>query len=274
MHCIRSLAEGEPIVFEELMAVKIDTKMAKKIKDYYDQDCARMLAEKLVSVEPSFDSAGYIEYVVSKIEPLEFSDRMDVYADAFEEYLSLPYKDVLALFTKILGPELETDTGMFNEGWWHWPLGRFVERHALEDYDASMVFIHRLTRSFTGEFAIRPLIRAHPKKTLQIMEKWSREDNVHVRRLASEGLRIKLPWATKMTEAADEFELFTQILTNLKDAPEKFVQKSVGNNLNDLMKEDPDKANKILEAWEADSPSDNTKWIVKHGRRSLKSAKK
>ena len=60
------------------------------------------------------------------------------------------------------------------------------------------------------------------------------------------------------------------MLSNLKSDPEKFVQKSVGNNLNDLVKECPDKAKEIIAEWQKDNPARETLWIIKHGLRSGK----
>ena len=71
------------------------------------------------------------------------------------------------------------------------------------------------------------------------MVKWSKDKNVHVRRLASEGVRISLPWSKKLYVVLSEFEDYKIILTNLKNDKSKFVQKSVGNNLNDLYKKFP-----------------------------------
>lgn len=131
-----------------------------------------------------------------------------------------------------------------------------------------MEFIYELTKRFTGEFAVRPLIDKYPKEALKIILKWSKDKNVHVRRLASEGVRIRLPWAKKSLVALQEFRTYKKILTNLKSDPEKFVQKSVGNNLNDLMKEDPAKAMEIISGWRKNDPSKETLWIIKHGLRS------
>ena len=66
----------------------------------------------------------------------------------------------------------------------------------------------------------------------------------------------------------DEFERYMNILTNLKDDPEKFVQKSVGNNLNDLYKDAPEKADFIISQWEKTGKSKAQDWIIKHGRRN------
>ena len=103
--------------------------------------------------------------------------------------------------------------------------------------------------------------------------KWSQDKNVHVRRLASEGIRTRLPWAKKSFSALEEFELYKKVLTNLKNDKEKFVQKSVGNNLNDLMKDFPELAEEIIEEWENDNPGKETLWIIKHGKRSLRKKK-
>lgn len=52
--------------------------------------------------------------------------------------------------------------------------------------------------------------------------------------------------------------------------PEKFVQKSVGNNLNDLYKDAPEKADHIISQWEKTGKSKAQDWIIKHGRRNQK----
>ena len=243
--------------------------MAKKFKDYYDLDCADLIAAKILQADNTFDKRGFKSFLKKELHDKEFTARQDAFADAFEKYLKENYKENIELFEKILGPELQTTEGMFIYGWWLWPVGRYVQRNGLKDYDASINFIYELTKRFTGEFAIRTLLEAYPKKTMHIMLKWSNDKNVHVRRLASEGVRIKLPWAKKITAALDEFSLFKRILTNLKSDKEKFVQKSVGNNLNDLMKEAPELANEIIDEWEKDNPTKETLWIIKHGKRSL-----
>jgi 3-methyladenine DNA glycosylase AlkC len=241
--------------------------MAKKFKDYYDHECAELLSGKLVAVRPQFQSESFIEWISSRLDGKEFTERQDLFADAFEKFMTGSYDQDISLFTQILGPELKTTTGMFTYGWWLWPIGRYVERHGTKNIPLSIDFIYELTKRFTGEFAIRPIIATEPESTLKIILKWSRDENVHVRRLASEGLRPRLPWASKSLAAVEKFELYKEILTNLRHDKEKFVQKSVGNNLNDLMKEKPGLAKLIISEWEQDHPSKETLWIIKHGLR-------
>ncbi len=242
--------------------------MAKKFKDYYDAECAELIAEKIGHVWPEFQNQAFVEFITSQLEGKEFTDRQDLFAHAFETYLTGTYENDLSFFTQILGPELQTTTGMFTYGWWLWPVGRYVERHGTKNIPLSIEFIYELTKRFTGEFAIRPIIAAEPRNTMEIILKWSKDENVHVRRLASEGLRPRLPWAKKSMVAVQEFDLYKRILTNLRHDKEKFVQKSVGNNLNDLMKEKPELTKLIISEWEQDHPSKETLWIIKHGLRS------
>lgn len=242
--------------------------MAKKFKDYYDTDCARLLSDKIGSVWSRFDKNKFIQKIESELSGKEFLERQDLFVEAFELCMTKDYKRNIAIFHKILGPELKTTAGMFIDGWWLWPVGRYVEKHGTEDFQTSMDFIYELTKRFTGEFAIRPLIEKFPKRSVKLILQWSKDKNVHVRRLASESIRIRLPWAKKTLVALDEFSTYKEILWNLKNDPERFVQKSVGNNLNDLMKEAPHKANEIITSWQKDNPSDITLWIIKHGSRS------
>ena len=69
------------------------------------------------------------------------------------------------------------------------------------------------------------------------MAQWSKSPCFHVRRLASEGLRPRLPWAKKLTTFSQNPSPIITILENLKADPSAYVRKSVANNLNDLLKE-------------------------------------
>lgn len=245
--------------------------MAKKFKDYYDGSCAQILGDKLSGVT-AFETDAFVQYVEQHIAGKEFHDRQEVFCDAFDKYLPQSYETNLATFKKILGPKLQKSEGMFTEGWWLWPVGHWVKRHAAaENFAVSVDFIYELTQRFTGEFAVRPLLAAEPEKTLHVCIKWSTDSSVHVRRLASEGMRIRLPWAQKVEVQLEHFALFSEALSNLRADPEKFVQKSVANNLNDLTKKHVDLARQIVDSWLQDGElADETRWILKHGTRYIR----
>lgn len=250
--------------------------MAKKIKDHYGKACAILLAEKIKTANSSksikkFSDKDFVEYVAKNIRGKEFLARMDVYSEALEIFLGDDYIKNLQTFESILGPKLKTETGMFIYGWWLWPVGRYVEKTAhlhLSEIHHSLNFIEKLTQRFTGEFAIRNLLEARPEPVIKKLQVWSLEECVHVRRLSSEGIRTRLPWAKKSTVFIEHFDEAIKILDNLKASPEKFVQKSVGNNINDLFKDAPHLAERIVKSWSRRGLPPSTQWILKHGQRS------
>lgn len=241
-----------------------------KYKYYYDDEYIKDFSKKLALAMPDFQEEAFSGNLLGRLDDKELFDRFDSIVDVMEKCMGSDYSKNVEAFFPILGPELEKAEGMFNVGWWLWPVSRYVERHGNEDWKLSLSFLKELTKRFTGEYAIRPLLKEHPAEVMDELILWTRDENVHVRRLASEGVRIRLPWSGKLTVALDEFERYVEILTNLKDDPEKFVQKSVGNNLNDLYKEAPEKAESIIAQWKKAGESKASAWIIKHGMRNQK----
>ena len=239
-----------------------------KHKDYYNDQYIQEFAEKLTRVMPYFDSKLFSHNLIGKLDDKELFARFDCIVDVMQQSMGSDYsKNMQALFN-MLGPELEEAKGMFNFGWWLWPISRYVERYGNENWELSLSFLKELTKRFTGEYAIRPLLKEHPSEVMNELIIWTKDENVHVRRLASEGVRIHLPWSQKLFVALNEFDKYFIILTNLKDDTEKFVQKSVGNNLNDLYKEAPEKADFIISQWKKTGQTKAQEWIIKHGRRN------
>lgn len=243
--------------------------MAKKFKEWFGREVAEELAPRLARVVKDFDEKWFISYIDERAEGEEMSGRLDIVADAIEKFVSEDYLTVLGVLEQIMGQKLEKENGMFTEGWWLWPVGRYVERHALENPEKSYEFIYELTQRFTGEFAIRPLLKECPKETLEVLKEWSKDESVHVRRLASEGMRSRLPWGEKVYMYGEYGKECREVWDNLKSDQSKFVQKSVANGINDLIKDDRGKAMELLNDWLADDPSKETKWIVKHALRWL-----
>ena len=241
-----------------------------KHKDHYDDQYVALLSQKLSSVLPQFDPQRFSSDLTGRLDDKELFARFDYIVDAMEKSMDNDYSKNVQAFYSMLGPELSKPEGMFNLGWWLWPVGRYIERNGNKNWKLSLAFLKELTKRFTGEYAIRPLLKEFPKEAMDELIGWASDKNVHVRRLASEGIRIRLPWSQKLFVAIDEFERYKTILTKLKDDPEKFVQKSVGNNLNDLFKEAPEKAEYIIAEWEKTPPSKAREWIIKHGRRNQK----
>lgn len=235
---------------------------------WFGGNLAGILSEKILEAHPSFKAEAYIQAVNDQCEGMTYTQRLELHASELRDRLPESYEDALQILVSILGPENPKETGMFKHFYWVLPIGKFVERYGLEDSDLSLAAIGEITCRNTGEYAIRPYISRYPEKVLAQMKAWSTSENFHLRRLASEGLRPKLPWAKKLELYIDDPEPVFRILENLKEDPRKFVQKSVANHLTDYLKVNPVPTRVLLYRWrESDHPS--TQWIVRRATRKF-----
>ena len=239
----------------------------KKLKLWFDEDLAILISDKIRKYYSGFDDRGFIREVVGGIDKLELKDRVELFSDLLHANLPSDYSRAVKILRKILGPENDKETGMFTEGYWLMPVAKFVEKYGLDHFSISMNAIGEITKRHTGEYCIRPYIEKYPQKTLGVMEKWSLDSNVHLRRLASEGLRPRLPWAGKLQQFIDDPGPIIPIIENLRDDGSKFVQKSVANNLNDILKDNYEIGIGTIRKW-LKGATRNRKWIIKHALRN------
>jgi len=245
------------------------------IKDYYNKEYAEMLADKIIEKYPSLDKEGFVTDIAESVEGKEYTQQMQAIVEVFDRYLP-EYPETVKLFGEMLGPKLSSIANQYSDGQWLSPIGKYVEAHCAEypeHFQLSVKFIKEFTQRHTGEFAMRPLIQAFPKKSMTVLKKWSQEKNVFVRRCASECMRVSLPWAKKMTAAVERFDDYMRILSNLRYDEDKYIRLTVGNNLNDLYKYDSEKAQLIVDTWMNDNPTKATLWMIHHGTRSLRKKK-
>jgi 3-methyladenine DNA glycosylase AlkC len=126
---------------------------------------------------------------------------------------------------------------------------------------------YELTKRFTAEFSIRAYLDRYPERTLEQLHVWATDDNVHVRRLVSEGTRPRLPWAPRLRRFQEDPRPVIELLEMLKDDEEEYVRRSVANNLNDISKEHPGLAVEAAARWW--SKDLDTRRMVRHGLRTL-----
>jgi 3-methyladenine DNA glycosylase AlkC len=100
------------------------------------------------------------------------------------------------------------------------------------------------------------------------MKEWAKSPDFHLRRLASEGLRPKLPWAPKLDTFIEDPSPVFELLGLLKEDEIKFVQKSVANHLTDYLKVNYEPTAQLIREWRK-SKNPSTKWIVKHATRKI-----
>ncbi|PZE63622.1 DNA alkylation repair protein [Curtobacterium sp. MCBD17_021] len=157
------------------------------------------------------------------------------------------------------------------DGWMIWPLSEAVVRRALEDsntvaFDDVHRVLAKLTTRLTGEFAIRDLLIADHQRSLAIIGEWAGSPNDHVRRLASEGTRPRLPWAKQVPALIAAPGVTRSILDQLVADPSEYVRRSVGNHLNDISRDHPGIATAIAADWTAKHGATST---VRRGLRTL-----
>jgi 3-methyladenine DNA glycosylase AlkC len=89
-----------------------------------------------------------------------------------------------------------------------------------------------------------------------------------VRRLASEGIRPRLPWASRLKELQRDPAPVLAILDQLIDDDSLLVRRSVAKNLNDINKDHPDLVVSTCTQW-LKGAGDERRWVIKHATRSL-----
>ncbi|WP_222984263.1 DNA alkylation repair protein [Flagellimonas meishanensis] len=240
----------------------------KQLKLWFDKELAELLADKLLANKVDFDKTSFVHEIENKVEGLELKDRIECIADALKIYLPGHYDTAISQLMEVLGPENDKETGMFKQYYWVMPIAKYVEKYGFENLQTSMKAIYEITKRNTGEYAIRPFLKAYPHETLKTMYAWSKDGNKHVRRLSSEGVRPRLPWAQKLDQFIENPIPILPILENLKDDNSRYVQKSVANCINDILKDNETLGKELIEGWVPRS-SQNRNWIIKHALRNL-----
>lgn len=238
------------------------------ITEQFGANLAKLLAEKIGKVYPEFDAYYFIYDTDSKTVGQSYTQRVATLAELLRSYLPADYKEALPILMAILGEENPNETGMFTHYYWILPIGKFVQEYGIEHFDISMKAIEEITKRNTGEYAVRPYIRKYPEASLEVIEKWANSPNFHLRRLASEGLRPKLPWASKMDTFIENPRPVFQILELLKEDEVLFVKKSVANHITDWLKVNREAVLPLIERWKA-SENRHTQWIIKRATRKI-----
>ena len=199
--------------------------------------------------------------------PLALRERADLLRDALLKDLPGSY-DGLADTVR----EAARDEEIFT-GWLIWPVTGAVAQRAVDEgtghaFDDALALLAELTGRLTSEFSLRPLLRHDPHRALKRIMPWTRSRDQDVRRLASEGTRPFLPWATRVPALQDDPRSTLPILNALYRDESEYVRRSVANHLNDLSRNHPDLVVETAAAWLA-VPDDNTRRLVRHALRSL-----
>lgn len=213
----------------------------------------------------TWDRDAFRREATAGLDALELKARVVHVADALRRQLAPEWPDALAQVLSSMPAEPTTTDGL-TDAMGLWSVLTLVERHGLAHPELSLDALGRLTPFWSAEFAVRPYFEADPTGMLAWLERWSVDDNVHRRRLASEGSRPRLPWGIRLgCRIADPLAV-VPVLTRLRDDPSEYVRRSVANHLNDIAKDHPDHVLTLARDWLPGSPQ--TLKLVRHALRT------
>lgn len=233
--------------------------MAEPLKHWFNAARFAALADLLAEAHPGFDRGRYLACVLPGLEDLALLARMRRGAGALREVLPADYRATLPILCAVAPRVGHTFVGLILPEF----VGRFGGDHPAESLEA----LRFLTRFSSGELAVREFLRRDLRGTLRVMEGWAADENEHVRRLASEGCRPRLPWSFHLEELIADPAPVGPILDRLRADPSLYVRKSVANHLNDISKDHPAWMLARLRGWDRTHP--HTAWIAKRAARTL-----
>jgi len=242
--------------------------MPDKLKHFFSEDLVRGIAGDIRRVHPPFREREFITLSLTGLDHLELIARGWHIAEAMRAHLPRSFPAAAEILVASLGPELDGTEGFGLAPFRYLPHVLFVQKHGLDDFEPAMRAQYALTKRFSAESSIRPYLVRYPEATYARLRAWAGDDSVHVRRLVSEGTRPRLPWAPRLRAFQEDPRPVIALLELLKDDPERYVQRSVANNLNDIAKDHPDLALETCQRW-LDGASADRAWVVQHALRTL-----
>lgn len=235
--------------------------MASLLKDIYDLAFLQRLADGVQAVSPSFSPSAFLESVLdAHWEQRELKDRMKRITQTLHAHLPGSFAEQISLLQQVVWEGQALEQLFYPD---------FVEQYGLDHPEVAFQALEYFTPFASAEFAIRPFFLKYPNETLACMKAWSQHPDHHVRRLASEGSRPRLPWGMALKDFQRDPAPILPILHQLFLDPSEYVRRSVANNLNDISKDHPELAYQIGKEWLEKDASTNTQRLVKHALRTL-----
>jgi len=242
----------------------------KKLSEYLNKKAIQKLGEAVQGEYSVFDKETFVAEAAQDLDQYTLTQRGEKIAEALHQHLPPTFDQAAVILLQSMGPTLDEAVFENNAVFFYLPHSCFLKNYGLAptDFDRSMQLMCALTQRFTAEYAIRPFLQKYPSKMLLQLQAWVQSPNQHIRRLVSEGTRPRLPWASRLSIFDDDYQAILQLLGQLRNDPERYVQRSVANHLNDLTKDRKALVLRTLKKWQQ-SPTPTIEWITKHALRTL-----
>lgn len=240
--------------------------MSNLLKDIYSPAFYDSFSDAVSEVMPSFDKAKFLKLIFdSSWDSRELKDRMKHTSIVLNQFLPDNFERATDTIENIITALRQRQIRETTVEFMFFP--DYIETFGLDHFHTSIKAFEFVTQFTSCEFAVRPFIIKYGDKMIKQMHQWSLHDSYHVRRLASEGSRPRLPWAIALLELKKNPKPILPILENLKTDTSEYVRRSVANNLNDIAKDNPNIVISIAKQWKGYGKE--TEAIIKHGCRTL-----
>lgn len=235
--------------------------MMEPLKNMYNEHFFEKLLGAITGVHSAFDGPAFLARIYDDAWPdRELKARMRHITVTLHDCLPADYRTALDIIKRAsvsvaggFGPMIFPD---------------FVELYGLDDWDASLPALELFTQQSSAEFAVRPFILQDQDRMMAQMQTWAGHENEHLRRLASEGCRPRLPWAVALPAFKADPGPILPVLDTLKLDPSEYVRRSVANNLNDISKDNPQVVLDVLRSWQEHDSRDMQR-LTSHALRTL-----
>lgn len=233
--------------------------MSNLLKDIYNKKLVTTLSTEISIIYPDFNKKEFVNNVFNETwEDKELKQRIRHISEAMKQALPDDYVKSIEILKPVSLKFSDLEHMIFPD---------FVEFYGIDDLTTSIDAMEFFTERSSSEFPVRFFIIKYKDKMMRQMNIWSKSKNEHVRRLASEGCRPRLPWAIALPEFKKDPAKILPILERLKSDKSEYVRRSVANNLNDISKDNPEIVIEIAKKWLG--LSSDTDKLVKHACRTL-----
>ena len=266
-----SLAGGGRFVLVRSMTMQSSSDRFSLKDHLFNEEKVDLMSTRLKKAYRKFPKPSFDKQVLSAFPELELKQRIAHISTCLYETIDKDYPTTVDILLRSLPPELDPNKSDEDYGDFIWaPYSHYVASYGCssEHLELSLNALHSMTKRFSVEFSIRKFLNEFPKETLAFLqESCASDESYHVRRLASEGTRPKLPWAEKLTSI--DYKDPLPILDLLANDPTRYVTRSVANHLHDISKIDPDLVLKTLHGWRQNDTSSEMEYICQHSLRTL-----
>jgi 3-methyladenine DNA glycosylase AlkC len=244
------------------------------LKDLMDRRLVVLIGETLANAVAGFDARRFQTRATRGLDGLELKERALSIAHAMAEQLPADFDALAPLLVATLGPPLRQTAGNGLAPFFYFPHAQLIAHYGVANFASGMAANYELTKRFTAEFSIRPFLVEHRTECLNLLTRWTGDENVHVRRLVSEGTRPRLPWAMRLADFQADPGLSLPLLEALKDDPEEYVRRSVANHLGDIAKDHLETALDVCQTWlteakrcDDEAVAENRRSLIRHAVR-------